>query len=288
MTGSREPLFEMVPNISEGRDPLIVDACVAALSAGGVRVIGRTSDPVHHRSVLTAIGNAAQTVASSVALAAAVAARIDLRRHTGAHPRIGALDVLPFVPLRNATLGDAIGLARSAAERIGRELQIPSYLYGAAASAEHRQLLADVRRGEFAGLRNKCRDPRWQFDYGDRPHPTAGAIAIGARLILIAYNIELATGDITIAQQIAAALRERNGGLRTLRALGIRLSARCVQVSFNITDYHATPLYLVMELVRRLAADAGVEVGRSELIGLAPRAAIAWTARAYAAERHEP
>ena len=294
MTGPRsadgalplEPMFEIVPNISEGRDATVIDACVAALRAGGVRVIDRTSDPVHHRSVLTAIGTAAQTVAASVALAAAVAARIDLRRHRGAHPRIGALDVLPFVPLRAATLDDAIGLARKAANRIERELHIPSYLYGAAASAPHRAPLPDVRRGEFAGLAEKCRDPAWRFDYGDRPHPSAGAIAIGVRPILIAYNIELETADIAVARRIAATLRERDGGLRTLRALAIRLSAERVQVSFNITDFAATPLYVVTELVRRLAAANGVSTGRSELIGLAPHAAIDWTARAYAAQRH--
>ncbi len=278
--------FEIVPNISEGRDPAVVDACVAAMAAAGARVIDQTSDRVHHRSVITAIGSGSQTVAAAVALAAAVSERVDLRRHRGAHPRSGALDVLPFVPLRDASLDDAVTLAHRAGGRIWRELGIPSFLYGAAASAPHRALLADVRRGEFEGLPRKVQDPLWAFDYGDIPHPTAGAIAIGARPILIAFNVELETGDINVARHIAKLLRERDGGLRTLRALAIRLDDERVQVSFNITDYAATPLYRVRELVRRLAEREGVATGRSELIGLVPLDAVSRTARAYASAEH--
>jgi glutamate formiminotransferase len=225
-------------------------------------------------------------VAAAVALAAAVSERVDLRRHRGAHPRSGALDVLPFVPLRDASLDDAVTLAHRAGGRIWRELGIPSFLYGAAASAPHRALLADVRRGEFEGLPRKVQDPLWAFDYGDIPHPTAGAIAIGARPILIAFNVELETGDINVARHIAKLLRERDGGLRTLRALAIRLDDERVQVSFNITDYAATPLYRVRELVRRLAEREGVATGRSELIGLVPLDAVSRTARAYASAEH--
>lgn len=281
----RAAIFEIVPNISEGRDPELIDACVAAISAQGARVAHRTSDAVHHRSVITALGSASQTVAAAVALAHVVRDRIDLRRQRGAHPRLGALDVLPFVPLRDATLDDAVTLAHRAAARIWRECGIPSYLYGAAASAPHRTLLADVRRGEFEGLPRKCADPRWAFDYGDAPHTSAGALAVGARPILIAFNVELETADLDVARRIAAQLRERDGGLRTLRALGIRLSPERVQVSFNVTDYRATPLYVIVELVRALAAIEGVAVGRSELIGLAPRDAIDACARVYGAMR---
>jgi len=279
---SARSVFEIVPNISEGRDPSVVDACVAAIAGEGARVIHRTSDPVHHRSVITAVGSAAQTVAAAVALARTVRDRVDLRRHSGAHPRSGALDVLPFVPLAGATLDEAVVLAHRAAARIWRELGIPSFLYGAAASAPHRVLLADVRRGEFEGLARRLQDPQWQFDYGDIPHPGAGAIAIGARPILIAFNVELETSDIDVARRIARCMRERNGGLRTLRALAIRLDPQRVQLSFNITDYAATPLYRVRELVRVLAAREGVATGPSELIGLAPFAAIERTAAAYA------
>jgi glutamate formiminotransferase len=273
--------FEIVPNISEGRDTAIVDACVAAIDAAGARVVHRTSDPVHHRSVITALGTGAACVAAAVALAQTVRHRVDLRRHRGAHPRLGALDVLPFVPLGDATLDEAVTLAHRAAARIWRDLGIPSFLYGAAASAPHRALLAAVRQGEFEGLGVKLADPRWAFDYGHVPHASAGAIAIGARRILVAFNVELETGDIRVARRIATILRERDGGLLTLRALAIRLSEDRVQVSFNITDYAATPLYVVRELVGRLAAREGVEMGASELIGLAPWAAVAATARAY-------
>ncbi len=276
------PLFEIVPNLSAGREPAFIDACVAAIDAQGARVVHRTSDPIHNRSVITALGSAAQTVAAAVALARVAVAGIDLRRHTGAHPRIGALDVLPFVPLRNATLDDAVTLAHRAAARIWRETGIPSFLYGAAAGAAHRTLLADVRRGEFEQLGVKIADPLWRFDYGDALHASAGAVAVGARAVLVAFNVELQTADIGVARRIARMLRERNGGLRTLRALAIRLDARRVQVSFNITDYGATPLYRVRELVRVLALREGVHAGRSELIGLVPLAAVEYSAGAYA------
>ena len=278
-------LFEIVPNISEGRDASTVDAAVAAMAGEGARILHRTSDAVHHRSVITAAGSASQVVAAAVALARVTLERIDLREHRGEHPRIGALDVLPFVPLGSATLDDAVTLAHRAAARIWRELGIPALLYGAAASAPHRANLADVRRGEFEGLLERSRDARWAFDYGDAPHDSAGAIAVGARPFLLAFNVELETGDLTLARSIARTLRERGGGLRTLKALGIRLSGSAVQVSFNITDVDAIPLYRVRELVRLAAARHGVRTGRSELIGLAPRRALERTARAYKAIR---
>jgi glutamate formiminotransferase len=278
-------LFEIVPNISEGRDAGVVDAAVAAMQSEGVRVIHRTSDAVHHRSVITAAGSASQVVAAAVALARATLERIDLRAHRGEHPRIGALDVLPFVPLGDATLDDAVTMAHRAAARIWRELGIPAWLYGAAAGAPHRANLADVRRGEFEGLTERARDPQWAFDYGDAPHASAGAIAVGARQFLLAFNVELQSGDLALARTIARGLRERDGGLRTLKALGIRLAPDRVQVSFNITDVDAVPLYRVRELVRRAAERAGVGLGRSELIGLAPRRTIERTARAYKSAR---
>jgi glutamate formiminotransferase len=278
-----EPLFEIVPNISEGRDPRVIDRAIAAMSDAGVQVIDRTSDPVHHRSVLTALGSGSQTVAAAVALAQVVCEHIDLRAHRGAHPRIGALDVLPFVPLRDATLDDAVTLAHRAAGRIWRELGIPSYLYGAAASAPHRALLGDVRRGEFEGLTSRAVDAAWQFDYGDVAHVSAGAVAIGARPLLVAFNVELASGDLALARTIARTLREASGGLRTLRAIAVQLGSDRVQVSFNITDFEATPVERVTELVRTMAARAGVAIARTELIGLIPEAALDRAARAYGA-----
>jgi len=260
----------------------VIDACVAAMEGEGARVVHRTSDPVHHRSVITAVGRASQVVAAAVALARVAHARIDLRTHRGAHPRIGALDVLPFVPLGAATLDDAVTLAHRAAARIWRELGIPSYLYGAAASAPHRVHLADLRRGGFEALGARLADdPRWAFDYGERPHVSAGAIAVGARPFLIAFNVELESGDLTLARHIARTLRGSSGGLRTLKCLGLRLSDDRVQISCNLTDVDAVPLYRITELVRRAAARAGVRVARSELIGLVPRRAIERTARAY-------
>ena len=255
----------------------------------GARVVHRTSDPVHHRSVITAIGSASQVVAASVALARVTYARIDLRAHRGTHPRIGALDVLPFVPLGDATLDDAVVLAHRAAARIWREVGVPSYLYGAAASAPHRRHLAEIRRGEFEGLAGRlAADERWHFDYGDAAHATAGAIAIGARPFLIAFNVELASGDPALARRIARKLRASGGGLRTLKCLGLRLDADRVQVSCNVTDVDAVPLYRVTELIRRAAAREGVSVLRSELIGLAPWRSIRRTALAYAAAESSP
>ena len=278
-------MFEIVPNISEGRDGGVVDAAIAAMQVEGVRVLHRTSDAVHHRSVITAAGSASHVVAAAVALARVTLERIDLRTHRGQHPRIGALDVLPFVPLGEATLDDAVTMAHRAAARIWRELGIPSVLYGAAATAPHRANLADVRRGEFEGLAERVRDPRWAFDYGDAPHASAGAIAVGARPFLLAFNVELRSGDMALAGAIARSLRERDGGLRTLKALAIRLAADRVQVSFNITDVDAVPLYRARELVRLAAGRAGVALGRSELIGLAPRRTIERSARAYKSVR---
>ena len=285
MTAGAAARFELVPNVSEGRDAAAVDAMVAAMDAAGARVVHRTSDPVHHRTVITALGDGTQVVAAAVALARVAAQRIDLRTHRGAHPRMGALDVLPFVPLADATLADAVALAHRAGERIWRELRIPSKLYGAAATATHRRGLSDIRSGEFEGLAERSRDPRWSFDYGDEAHATAGAIAIGARRFLIAFNVELFSDDLELARRIARSLRERDGGLRTLRTLGLRLAPGIVQVSCNLTDVDAIPLYRIAELVRRAAGRAGVRVRRSELIGLAPRRAILRTAAAY---RREP
>ena len=273
-------LYEIVPNFSEGRDEATIEAAVAAAEAAGARVLHRTSDAVHHRSVLTIAGNAACVLDAAVALAGVALERIDLQQHRGVHPRIGALDVLPFVPLRDATLADASALAHEAGMRIWNRYRIPSFFYGAAARSPERALLADVRRGEFEGLLARFRT--MPPDAGDVPrHERAGAIAIGARNILVAFNVELETDDLAIARRIARDLRESSGGLRTLRALGLRLREGVVQVSLNVTDYEATPLYRIVETITRLAAASGVAVGKSELIGLIPRAAVEASARYY-------
>jgi glutamate formiminotransferase len=277
---ARMPLFEIVPNLSEGRDPATIDAAVDAVLATGARVLHRTSDPVHHRSVLTVAGDGPRVLDAAVALAGVAVERIDLRKHRGIHPRIGALDVLPFVPLRDASLDDAAALAREAGARIWDRYRVPSFFYGAAARAPQRALLADVRAGEFEGL--DARFARLPPDVGEIPrHERAGAIAIGARNVLVAFNVELHSGDLALAKAIARSLRERNGGLRGIRALGLRLSEGVVQVSLNVTDVEATPLYRIVELIARLAAKNGVAIRRSELIGLVPRACVEASARYF-------
>lgn len=219
---------------------------------------------------------------AALALAAVTIERIDLRAHAGVHPRIGALDVLPFIPVREATMADAVALARETAAAIWERLRVPSFLYGEAAATPLRRNLAAVRQGQFEGLDTRFELPDWRPDFGDVPkHPSAGAIAVGARDILIAFNVELATGDLRVAKRIARMLRERDGGLRTLKALGLPLGENLVQVSLNVTDYRATPLYRIVELIRELASQAGVTVLRSELIGCLPYAAVEESARYY-------
>ena len=275
-------LFEIVPNLSEGRDARVIDRAERAASDVGAAVIHRTSDAAHHRSVLTVVGSAKAVLDAAVAIAGVAIDAIDLRTHRGVHPRIGALDVLPFVPLEGATLDEAADLARDAAERIWAAFRVPSFYYGAAASTPERRLLATVRAGEFEGLETRFNDPTMRPDVGDvARHIRAGAIAVGARNILVAFNVDLATGDLALARSIATRLRERTGGLCTLRALGFALADGSVQVSFNVTDHDATPLYRIVELVRRLAAAAGVEIARSELIGCLPRRAVESAARYY-------
>lgn len=268
-------LFECVPNVSEGRDNVTLDACADAIATSGAILAHRTSDPVHHRSVFTFLGDRATVLAGAVALAKVAVQRIDLRAHRGVHPRIGALDVLPFVPLAGATMEDAVALAREAAARIWQETKTPCYFYGFAATSEKRRLLADVRAGEFEGLverGHRTGNP----DVGNLfAHPSAGATAVGARDLLVAYNVVLATDDVRVARAIARSLRERDGGLRSLRVLGVALDRTHVQVSCNLTDFAATPLHRVFQLVERAAARHGVSVVSSELIGLVPRAALA-------------
>ncbi|MGH7754779.1 MAG: glutamate formimidoyltransferase [Vulcanimicrobiaceae bacterium] len=267
-------VFECIPNIAEGRDAAIIDACAAAIVAGGLRLAHRTSDPVHHRTVFTFFGARDRIIDAAVALARVTTERIDLRAHRGVHPRIGALDVLPFVPFGDATLDDAAELAHAVAARIWHELGVPSLFYGAASRHAPPRTLPEIRRGEFARLGE--RQAR-----GERPdvgealfHPSAGTIAVGARPVLIAFNIELASGDLALARAIAHKIRARDGGIATLRALGLRISNNRVQVTCNLTDVDAVPLGRLVALVRRLAARAGVAVADTELIGLVPRRAL--------------
>lgn len=264
-------LFEIVPNLSEGREAATIDAAAAAVRRSGARLIDRSSDVAHHRSVLTIVGSAQQVLDAAVALAGVALERIDLRAHRGAHPRIGALDVLPFVPLAGAGLPDAAALAHRAGAEIWKRYGIPSFYYGAAARQSERTLLPDIRR-----------NAEWLPDEGDvQRHHSAGAIAIGARELLIAFNVEMKSGDLEAAARIARTMRERDGGLRSLRALAFPRGEGRVQVSLNVTDYAATPLYRVVELIRGLAADRGIELLGCELIGCLPWAAVESAAAYY-------
>jgi glutamate formiminotransferase len=277
-------LVECVPNVSEGRRPEVVDEIVAAFAAADpdVLVLDRSSDADHNRSVLTLAGPGPALVEAAVAGAAACARLIHLPRHRGVHPRMGALDVLPFVPLGRATVLrggpdpdlDCAALALRAGRRIAEEVGIPVYLYGAAARRPERAALPAVRGRGFAG-----QVPAAPPDLGGpAPHPTAGATAVGAREVLVAYNVDLAGADVELARRIARAVRERDGGLPAVRAMGVALEGRgLVQVSMNLLDYRVTPPAVAFAAVAGLAEQAGARVVRSEVVGLVPAAALAGT-----------
>lgn len=273
-----ESLIECVPNFSEGRDPLRVDALVSAIAGvPGVLVLDRTSDWDHHRSVITFAGGGESVVEAAVRAAGQAARSIDLNQHRGVHPRVGALDILPFVPLGSATLEDCTALAHLAGERISLELGIPVYFYGAAARRPERVALENVRRGQFEGLRDAVlSDPAKAPDLGGPTlHPTAGAVIVGARKILVAFNINLNTTNLDVAKSIAHGIRASSGGFASVKALGLPiLSRNLVQVSINLTDFEQTPLHVVYAEVSRLAAKHGLAIESSELIGLLPRRAM--------------
>jgi glutamate formiminotransferase len=267
-----------VPNFSEGRDRTRIDALEAAIaSVPDSLVLHRTSDPDHHRSVITFAGSGDAVVESAVRAARKACELIDLHQHSGLHPRLGALDVLPFVPLGESSLEYCVELAHRAGRRIWGELGIPVYFYEAAALRPDRSRLEDVRRGQFEGLRIAAlTDATKAPDIGGPSlHPTAGAVIVGARKFLIAYNINLRTPDLDIAKAIAKRIRASSGGLPAVKALGVVLPSRgIVQVSMNLTDFEQTPVHVVFLEVTRLAAEYGVEVEESELIGLMPRKAL--------------
>jgi glutamate formiminotransferase / 5-formyltetrahydrofolate cyclo-ligase len=270
-------IIECVPNISEGRRPEVVESVAAAVrSVPGVRVLDVQSDADHNRSVITLVGDADNLPAAALQLFEAALSRIDLRLHQGEHPRVGAVDVLPFVPIEGVTMADCVALARRVGEQVAERFGVPVFLYEEAASAPHRRNLEDVRRGQFEGLADKLKSPEWQPDFGpSAPHATAGAVCIGARMPLIAYNINLGTADIEIAKKIAKAIRHSSGGYRYVKAMGVMLEQRAVaQVSINMTDYKKTPLFRVFETVRNEAARYGVSVIGSEIIGLVPAEAL--------------
>lgn len=271
-------MIECIPNFSEGRNVRVVDELERAIaSVPASLVLHRTSDEDHNRSVITFAGRAEAVLESALGAAAKALELINLNHHRGVHPRLGALDVLPFAPLGETSIDECIALAHRAGRRIWEELRIPVYFYEAAATRRDRVKLESVRRGQFEGLRELV----WS-DESKRPdiggpglHPTAGAVIVGARKVLIAFNINLRTTDLEVAKQVAKRVRASGGGLPGVKALGLPLLSRnLVQVSMNITDFNKAPLHVVYAEVARLAASCGVEVEESELIGLTPREAI--------------
>ncbi len=270
-------IIECVPNVSEGRDPAVVEAIAAAVrGVPGVRLLAVQSDPTHHRSVLTFAGDRAAMVPAVLALFEQSLAHVDLRRHRGEHPRIGAVDVVPFVPIEGATMADCVALAREAGRAVAERFGVPVFLYEEAASAPARRNLEDIRRGEFEGLGAKLQQPEWAPDFGPAtPHASGGASVVGARMPLIAYNINLATDRLDVAKKIAAAVRHSSGGFRYVKAMGLALEDRgLVQVSMNLTNFEKTPLFRVFDTVKREAARYGVAVLESEVVGLVPAAAL--------------
>jgi glutamate formiminotransferase len=275
-----ERLVECVPNFSDGRRPAVIEEVVAAFAGAHpeVLVLDRSSDPDHDRSVLTLAGPGEALVEAAVAGAAACARLIDLRRQRGAHPRMGALDVLPFVPLGRVEVAACVALAEEAGRRLVADAGVPVYLYGAAARRPGRAALPAVRGRGFEALREAVpADPARAPDLGGPAlHPSAGATAVGVRPFLVAYNVDLASDDLDLARSIASAVRERDGGLPAVRALGLALPRRGqVQVSMNLLDFRVTPPAAAFAAVAEAAARAGVEVAGSEVVGLLPEAALA-------------
>lgn len=277
-------IIESVPNISEGRNPHTVARIAEALRGiDGVRVLDVQSDSSHHRSVLTLAGDREPLKRAVLRLYEDALAAIDLRTHQGEHPRLGAVDVCPFIPIEGVTMPECVELARDVGREVAERFGLPVYLYEEAASTPARRNLEDIRRGEFEGLAAKMQQAAWVPDYGpSAPHASGGATVIGARMPLIAYNINLATDRLDVAKKIAAGIRMSSGGFRYVKAMGIALNERgIVQVSMNLTNFEKTPIFRVFEVVKREAARYGVAVLKSEIVGLVPAAALMQAAEFY-------
>lgn len=272
-------IVECVPNFSEGRDAATVRALAEAVRAvPGVALLDQTMDPDHHRAVLTFAGAPEAAAEAAFHTAKTATARIDLRTHQGEHPCVGATDVIPFVPVRGVTMRECVELARTVGRRIGEELKIPVFLYEQAATRPDHARLETIRLGGLTGLAHRMEtDPDWTPDFGPpRLHPTAGATAVGARRLLVAFNVNLKTNDLGIAKAIAKTVRQSSGGLAHVKAIGVPLASRGhVQVAMNLVNIDDTPVHVAFEAVRREAEQCGVQVAGSELIGLVPRQALA-------------
>ena len=277
-------LVECIPNFSEGRNQAVLDALVAvAKSVPGCTLMDVQSDPTHNRSVFTLVGSPEGIEEVSFELCKKAAELIDMRKHEGAHPRMGATDVIPFVPTIGMTVEECVELSKRVAKRIWEELQIPSFLYEDSATTPERKNLATVRKGQFEGMPEKLLLPEWKPDYGERRiHPTAGITAIGARMPLVAFNVNLGTSDVQIAKKIAKVVRASSGGFKYCKAIGLLLEDRNVaQVSMNMVNYEGTPLYRVFEVIRAEAQRWGVPIIGSEVVGLTPAKALVDCAEYY-------
>ncbi len=277
-------IVQCVPNISEGQKPEIVQAVVDSVrQVENIKVLDWSSDPDHNRSVITFVGDLAGVEKAAFALVQKAAELIDMAVHHGAHPRMGATDVVPFIPIQGVGMEEAVQLANRLGRQIGDHLHIPVYLYENAAKTPARRNLADVRRGQYEGLPDKLLKPEGQPDYGPAQfNAKSGAVAVGARMPLVAYNVNLGTDNLEIANQIARNVRHVSGGLKAVKAMGVSLEARgIVQVSLNMVNYRETPLYRVFELIRAEARRYGVSIVGSEIIGLVPLEALVQTADYY-------
>ncbi|MBQ9708385.1 MAG: glutamate formimidoyltransferase [Firmicutes bacterium] len=277
-------IIESVPNISEGRNTEIIEACIDQIrTTPGCTLLNYSSDEDHNRTVITYMGSPEGCEEASVKLAKKAVELIDLTKHEGAHPRMGCVDVMPFIPIKEATMEECVELSNRVGKRIAEEADLPVFLYEKSATAPHRENLAKVRKGQFEGMAEKVKDPDWIPDFGgQRIHPTGGAVCVGARPPLIAFNINLGTSDLEIATKIGKIIRQSSGGLSCVKAMGVMLEERNIaQVSINMTDFTVTPLYRVTELVKAEAARYGVPVIGTEIVGLAPMQALVDTAEYY-------
>ncbi len=265
-------IIECVPNISEAINKEVVREIIENLKVTGVKILDYSSDTDHNRTVITFVGDIETVKKGAMQVARDAVRLINLRYHRGTHPRMGAIDVIPFIPVRDVTMEECIEISKEVGKQIGAELNIPVYLYAESAMSENRRLLPEIRKGEFEGFFEKIKNPAWAPDFGpSEVHPTAGVTAVGAREFLIAYNINLNTEDINIAKNIASSIRESSGGLRFIQAKGMLLSEKkCTQVSINILNYKKAPLYRIFEIVKMEAARYGITILESELIGLMP------------------
>ena len=276
-------LVECIPNFSEGKNEAIINELAEAVkSTPAVMLLDYSADTSHNRSVFTFAGSPEGVLEAAFKCAKIAFEKIDLTKHSGEHPRMGAVDVIPFVPLREAAVSECVEMSKKLGQRLWDELKLPVFLYEESAAAPERRNLAALRKGQFEGMAEKIRRPEFIPDYGDKLHETAGIVACGARGPLVAFNINLNTSDVKIANRIAKIIRESSGGLKSVKSIGIMLKERnTAQVSINMTNYSQTPLYRVLELVKIEAARCGVSVAGTEIIGLVPMGALVDCAEYY-------